>query len=163
MKLNNVVLIIGCIIVLISCSNDNSIVNSEIKEEITNEVINSDTLIEVIEESEEEINKYKVDFENYKLALEENDTSFLYRYNESDETDIETLLMLFSDPFFMDALKNTEYKELTKVKRDEQELLEFSVQQIDYDEEGNEVGAAVFLYFKESKNKLLLHSYLAAG
>lgn len=163
MKLNKIISLFVCFIVLLSCSDDHTEMNSDSVEKMTKEIANSDTLIEIVEESEEEINKYEVDFENYKLALEENDTSLLYKYNESDETDIETLLMLFSDSFFMDALKNTKYNELIKVNRDEQELLEFSVQQTEYDEDGNEVGAAVFLYFIESENKLLLHSYLAAG
>lgn len=158
-------------LILMSCGSD---VNNEVKESIITETAKTEVeeVLEIVdtEESvdpvEDEIvsrYNYDLDWDVFKEAVLNNDIQGVSAFAGSDEVDAETLIMLLSDDFYKEKLKNTSYEDLNTVDQDGEMMLEFSASETGVDEDGNEVGSAVMIYFSQGDPSLVLEYYLAAG
>ena len=155
-----------------SCGNETeaNTDHSAPTEEVANEeeeISVSEELEETESEEEEEeiISKYNydLDWNTFKEAVFNKDVIGMSSYAGSDEIDSEELLMFLSDEPYLDILENTTYEDLKVVEQDGEAMLEFSASETGVDEDGNEVGSAVMLYFSQGDPSLVLEYYLVAG
>lgn len=136
--------------------------STSIKEEVVEIEENTDDSKTV---EEEIISKYKYDkdWDAFKEAVTNEDIQGMSAFAGSDEIDSEDLLMLLSTDYVLEVLKKTTYEDLTAVDQDGEIMLEFSAEETWIDEDGNEVGSAVMLYFSQGDPSLVLEYYIAAG
>ncbi len=120
------------------------------------------TPTEVLTEEAKPINSYEKEWETFKKAVLTKDIKGISAFASSDAVDAEALLEALSGENFLDTLKETSFNDLTVTKSEQGESLEFHAEVTGTDDEGNEVGSGVTIYFSKGKH-LELDYFIAAG
>jgi len=106
---------------------------------------------------------YDKDWEIFKEAVLNKDISGIGAFAGSDAVDAEEVLLYLSSDYALNVLKKTTYSDLKTVDENGEIYLEFSVIETGTDEDGNEIGSSVKLYFSQGDPSLVLEYYLVAG
>jgi hypothetical protein len=117
----------------------------------------------IIEEEEDDMAIYAKDWEKFKTAVANNDMKGVSAFASSDEVDAETLLMVLSVEPYISALAGTKFEDMKVNNLDEGRAFEFYAEETGVDDEGNEVGSSVTIYFTLGDNGLELDYFIAAG
>lgn len=176
MKKSVYTIILGCVILLSSCSeknptsevteNDsNSTTSNEVVETTNEEDLPEEVAVETPDNSDEIQSKYNYDqdWELIKEAILNKDIQGVGAWAASDEVDSEYLIMGASEEFVIEALKKTSYSDLRVEEGEDEVYLVFYAEELGTDEEGNEVGTSFSIYLKQGDPNLLVEYYIAAG
>lgn len=159
--------------VLFSCANDERVIESGEQEASVPKKVNKEetTSVEeqktevVSEESESEVQSryaYDKDWEMIKEALIAKDAEKLQDWISGDLKAEHVIDVLFGEDI-INAIKKTKYEDLKTEDYGGESYLAFVYEESDIDEEGNEVGMAIFIYLEQGDPSLKIKQYLAAG
>ncbi|MCB9232071.1 MAG: hypothetical protein H6581_10430 [Bacteroidia bacterium] len=109
-----------------------------------------------------DLSQYINDWSDFKTAYERKDVKGLQALISGDEIDAQNLLDM-SSPEVVVAMGGTDYDLLKDSDYNGIRVKEFGYEETGYDDEGNEMGMALFFYFEEQEQGLRLIGYLAAG
>lgn len=106
---------------------------------------------------------YEADFDAFKEAVIDKDKETIDFMNQAEGTDADLILLYFEDPELMAQLKNANYEDLEVGDFNGVVALILKAYVTGEDEEGNETGSGVSLFFEESGSGLKLIYVFAAG
>lgn len=178
-KLVNKITPLAFAFLLMSCTSDVDGLNKEMMNDIKE---HAEKEIAVAKEAEKESTKevetiveetkgdeiqsryaYDKDWEIIKSAILNKDAAKIQDWIVGDKVNSEDIIMLFSEKQVLDHLKNTSYKDLVPSEQEGEVMLEYAYQETAIDEDGNEVGMAIFIYLEQGDPNLGIRLLLAAG
>lgn len=108
--------------------------------------------------------QYDKEWDLLKEALLNKDKEGIAAFvKNTDEVDIDMLLMVMDNEPFMNQLKTTTFADLQVEDTDKGVQLSFHAEETGMDDEGNEVGSAITIYFIQGEPSLELVHFIAAG
>jgi hypothetical protein len=119
--------------------------------------------LEFIEPEIESSYHYDDEWEVFKEAIINKDIKGVSAFASSDVIDAEALIMVMDNEIFLKKLKETKYKDLEVNETELGISIEFHAIETAIDENGNEVGSAVTIFFTEGERFLELDYFVAAG
>lgn len=105
---------------------------------------------------------YAEDWGKFRAALSDRDKATVNGLMEIEGVTADDLLILVNEEV-TDVMFNTSYDRLTEADWEGTKAKEFAYEETSLDEEGNEMGMALFFYFEERAEGLMLIGFLAAG
>lgn len=160
-------ILILILITIISCNNssenvpkETAIHSSEDSTAIENVEKKDEAPIEVVTESKYQYDK---EWEVFKKAVINKDIKGVSVFASSDAVDAEFLINVMDNEIFHQKLKETKYEDLTVNVTDSGVSIEFHAVETAIDEDGNEVGSAITIYFTEGEQFLELDYFVVAG
>ncbi|MDG1477639.1 MAG: hypothetical protein P8Q14_10870 [Vicingaceae bacterium] len=107
--------------------------------------------------------QYDKEWEVFKEAVINKDIKGVAAFASSDAIDAEFLITVMDNEILLQKLRETKYEDL-KVNETEQGVsLEFYAIETTIDEDGNEVGSAISIFFTEGDQFLELDYFVVAG
>jgi len=156
------------LLAIFSCNNttkDQSTENDIKKIEKVKDLANKEVEKEIVPEKVEKESKYQYDkeWDIFKEAVINKDIKGVAAFASSDAIDAEFLITVMDNEILLQKLRETKYENL---KVNETELgvsLEFYAIETAIDEDGNEVGSAISIFFTEGDQFLELDYFVVAG
>ena len=105
---------------------------------------------------------YAKDWEDFKAAVIKKDLKGVEKFFKNDELSAQGLVDLVF-PDVEAALKKTTYSDLKDGDYDGTPVIQFIYEESGMDEEGNEMGMAIYFYFTKPAEGLRMIAYSAAG
>ena len=106
---------------------------------------------------------YDKDWEIIKTQIVAKNQSEVSDWIRGSKLSAEDVLMIFSDPNVLKALKNTSYKDLKTETIDGEVYLKFYYEETAINEDGDEVGMSVTMYMFQGDPNFQIDDILAAG
>lgn len=151
-------LLFTCSLLVFSCGNPQNKVVQQDKGVPKDKVIQKET----ISEPEEKENKYESDWKLFQKSIATNDYGAIEKMMAIEGTNFESISYAFDDSL-KKKLAATPYDKLEESDFEGIPVKEFSFEESSINDEGHEVGSAIFLYFQETESGLKLVNFLAAG
>lgn len=147
------------IIVSLSCKNTTE---DQPKEKEINKVEQEQKA--VVEREEVESNyQYDKEWEVFKEAVINKDIKGVSAFASSDAVDAEFLITVMDNEILLQKLKNTKYEDLEVNETELGVSVEFHAIETTIDEDGNEIGSAITIFFTEGDQFLELDYFVVAG
>lgn len=105
---------------------------------------------------------YEADWNAFKIAVADHDVERMNAFMKIEGVDGQHILEMMP-PEAHAAMEKTTYSELKDEEWEGKKVKEFLYEESSMDEDGNEMGMALFYYFEEQAEGLRMVGYLAAG
>jgi hypothetical protein len=156
------------LMVIVSCKSTVEEKSSEVEIvqlEISPEATTLEKEVVAEKEAPEIESKYQYDkeWEVFKEAILNKDVKGVAAFASSDAVDAEALIMVMDNEILLQKLRETKYDDLTVSTTDLGASIEFHAIESIIDEEGNEIGSAITIFFTEGEQFLELDYFVAAG
>ncbi|MFT5859379.1 MAG: hypothetical protein ACI865_001480 [Flavobacteriaceae bacterium] len=160
--LKKTVSIVSLSLLVLSCGESAESIEGSIEGEVDELVDEMQDEISPSEDVETEMSEYEKGWEAFKMAVTNGDNAGISSMTRSKDVDV-GMLMLVLSPKMLDQLKATSFRDLIATDANGTDQLEFHAEETGIDEDGNEIGSAIMIYFSKGDNKLVLDDFIAAG
>lgn len=153
--------IVSCKSTVEEKSSEIEIAQLEIGPEAT--TIEKEDVVEMETPEIESKYQYDKEWEVFKEAILNKDIKGVAAFASSDAVDAEALIVVMDNEVLLQKLRETKYEDLTVNTTDLGVSIEFHAIESTVDEEGNEIGSAITIFFTEGEQFLELDYFVAAG